>query len=158
MDILRIVIRIVLQIALSLLVYVCWLSCAQAMHGIFAEVFSNPNEFHMPSLADLSSEAVVVAGFIGVPALACSILIPAKIIRYRRWIFWPVLTGLVIGSLLAISTLAVAMIYHKGVGGPLDALELLWLYAGPLIVAVWNFIRILRAKQPPQNSVPSVAS
>lgn len=85
------------------------------------------------------------AAAVGLPALLASIFIPPTQLNSTRWLRRLVVAGLMGGSITAITFLAVTL--------PADFREKnwraigfdLWQLGGPLVVALWNLIRLRQA-------------
>lgn len=82
---------------------------------------------------------IVVAGGVGLTGLYASILLPLAWLRGKRWLRWSVTAFMAVGVLLSATFSWVEFGYGKPTDNPLWSL---WVFGGPLVVAVWNLWRM----------------
>ncbi|HEX5129307.1 MAG TPA: hypothetical protein VFV90_06155 [Usitatibacter sp.] len=101
-------------------------------HTVY-DVFARPQAIGAFSL-------VFVAGGLGLTGLYLSILVPVRSLRARPWLKWTVTGLMAFGIALAVLALVLgadtSSLAEQGVAWSA------WLFAGPLVVALWNVRRM----------------
>lgn len=78
-------------------------------------------------------------------ALFVSIVVPAHILKRRRWLFYPILALLISGCIIALLFLRIGVGAFVGAVNWPNGFFVVWMFGGPLGVAIWNIVRLIKA-------------
>ena len=87
------------------------------------------------------SAAVLACGAYGILALPFAIFVPLALVRRKKWLRVLLVAALTGGCITAVYTFSR---FHPGQYDWEKNLSILWIYGGPLIVAIWTLVRYLK--------------